>query len=118
MDLRIVRIESSIQVLAQKQAFLHKNALAFAPGGPAKVVRVVRPHHVRQEDGHGRSHNQALRRFQPVRYVVSRSPLVQWGLKLLTEVAKRNAAPAEKALALAFRPPNQFNVEHTHSPPR
>lgn len=112
VDLRVFRVERPVEVLTQEQAFLHPHMLTFAPGGPSQIIGRIRPHHVRQEDRYGRPGDQAFSRFQPVRRVVPRSPVVEWGLKLFLEMAERQAAPVEETLAFAFRPADQLNVEH------
>jgi hypothetical protein len=47
-----------------------------------------------------------------MRGVIPGRPLVERGLKFLLESAEREPAPIEQAVALAFRPAEQLDIEH------
>ena len=104
------------QLLGEEQALLDQDPVALAPGGPPHVVGRGRVHHVGGEDRGGRTVNQALGRLEPLGGVVAGRPVVQGHLELVAEMAQRDAAPDEEAIALAFRAAQQLQIEHSSVP--
>src|SRR5689334_9158053 len=110
---RAFRIKRAVEVFAKKQALLHVDPVTFAPRRPAHVIGRIRPDHMGQKDGDRRAAKQAPGRLEPMGGVIARRPLVERSLELVLEAAEGETAPVEQAVTLAFRPAEQFDIEHS-----
>jgi hypothetical protein len=76
------------------------------------MVRRGRVHHVGEEHRDRRAIHQTSARIEPLGRVVARRPIVERRLEVVTEVAERQPAPDEEAIAGALRLTHQLEIEH------
>jgi len=112
MDLRILGIKGAVELLEKKQSLLYVDPVAFPPGRPAEMVRRIGSQHMGQEYRDRSAIDQTASHLEPVRGVVSRSPLIKRSLKFLPEVPQGKPAPMEQPIARSFGPAEQFDIEH------